>query len=222
MITVHYLNNSRAHRIIWLLEELQLEYKNVKYARDEDMRAPLELKNVHPLGKSPVIEDSGFVYAESGAIIQYLIEAYGAGFLRPNSDRDENRLYRYWIHYSEGSAMTPLLLKLLFAKLPQKVPFLIRPFAKLISKGALKQYVDPQLEEHINYWETELSKTGMFAGAHFTGADVAMSFPVEVAMERYDGDGRFKAIRQYLENIRSRPAYQKALEIGGAYSFSES
>ncbi|GAK69153.1 putative glutathione S-transferase [Agrobacterium rubi TR3 = NBRC 13261] len=222
MITVHYLENSRAHRILWLLEELGLDYEVKTYARGPDMRAPKSLKAVHPLGKSPVIEDGGTVYAESGAIIEYLIDTYGQGAFRPQQGTDAYRRYVYWLHYAEGSAMPLLLLKLLFSRIPGQVPFFLRPVAQLISKGVFSKLIDPQLADHTSYWEAELTKDGLFAGSELTGADIAMSFPVEAAMSRAAGAAERPAIRRFLETIRARPAYQRALKKGGAYVFSQS
>lgn len=222
MIIVHYLENSRAHRILWLLEELELPYEVKTYKRGSDMRAPKSLKQVHPLGKSPVIEDRGTVYAESGAIIEYLLDTYGEGRLRPEKGTDSYRRYLYWLHYAEGSAMPLLLLKLLFSRLPSQMPFFLRPVAGMISKGVAAKLIDPQLIDHVAYWEAELSRDGYFAADMLTGADIAMSFPVEAAMSRADGVGETKAIRRFLDTIRARPAYQRALEKGGAYIYARS
>ncbi|MEH3109278.1 MAG: glutathione S-transferase [Agrobacterium cavarae] len=222
MIIVHYLENSRAHRILWLLEELELPYEVKTYKRGSDMRAPKSLKQVHPLGKSPVIEDRGTVYAESGAIIEYLLDTYGEGRLRPGKGTDGYRRYLYWLHYAEGSAMPLLLLKLLFSRLPSQMPFFLKPVAGMISKGVAAKLIDPQLIDHVAYWEAELSRDGYFAADMLTGADIAMSFPVEAAMSRADGVGETKAIRRFLDTIRARPAYQRALEKGGAYIYARS
>ncbi|MCM2471883.1 glutathione S-transferase [Rhizobium sp. CG5] len=221
MITVHYLENSRAHRILWLLEELGLEYEVKTYKRAPDMRAPASLKTVHPLGKSPVIEDKGRVIAESGAIIEYLVDAYGGEALRPALRTDERRRYTYWLHYAEGSAMPLLLLKLLFSRLPQQMPLLLRPVAGLISKGVSAKLIDPQLADHVAFWESELARDGWFAGKAFSAADIAMSFPVEAGMTRIKV-GETAALRRYMAAIRARPAYQRALTRGGAYVYATS
>ncbi|MGG7519579.1 glutathione S-transferase family protein [Allorhizobium undicola] len=221
MITVHYLDNSRAHRILWLLEELGLDYEVKTYRRGPDMRAPESLKAVHPLGKSPVIEDGGNVYAESGAIIEYLIETYGKGALKPAQGSPGHSRYLYWLHYAEGSAMPLLLLKLIFSRLPRQVPFLLRGTARLISKAVGAKLVDPQLADHMALWESELARDGFFAGRELTGADIAMSFPVEAALSRVEVSGPMPAMRHYLEAIRARPAYRRALERGGAYGYAD-
>lgn len=223
MIIVHYLNNSRAHRILWLLEELGLPYEVKLYRRAPDMRAPESLKAVHPLGKSPVIEDGGRIIAESGAIIEYLVETYGEGRgLKPAAGTDEARRYTYWLHYAEGSAMPLLLLKLIFLRLPAQIPVFIRPVAAMIAKGVQAKLVDPQLADHLAFWNLELAKGGWFAGQAFTAADIAMSFPVEAGITRMNAMGDITAIRRYLEAIRARPAYQQALAKGGQYDYASS
>jgi glutathione S-transferase len=207
MITVHYLDNSRAHRILWLLEELGLEYAVKTYHRAPDMRAPESLKAVHPLGKSPVIEDGGRVVAESGAIIEYLVDTYGAGKnLKPAAGSDAALRYTYWLHYAEGSAMPLLLLKLIFLRLPGQLPFFLRPVASLIATGVQKKLVDPQLADHLAFWNAEL----------------AMSFPVEAGLTRMEAMGDVSAVRRYMEAIRARPAYQRALAKGGQYDYARS
>lgn len=221
MIIVHYLENSRAHRILWLLEELGLEYDIKLYKRSADMRAPSALKAVHPLGKSPVIEDKGRVIAESGAIIEYLIGTYDKDRkLRPPGGTDERLRYIYWLHYAEGSAMPLLLLKLIFLRLPGQMPIFLRSVGKLISDSVQRKLVDPQLADHLAYWNSELSRDGWFAGKAFSAADIAMSFPVEAGMSRMAAAGDVKAVRHYMDAIRARPAYQRALTRGGAYSYS--
>lgn len=222
MITVHYLDNSRAHRVLWLLEELGLLYNVRRYSREPDMRAPKTLKAVHPLGKSPVIDDDGTVVAESGAIIEYLLDKYGeAGLVPPAGSPDRDR-YRYWLHYAEGSAMPLIVMKLIFTKLPSQVPGFLKPFASMIAKGAAKKLIDPQMKDHIAYWNLELERDGWFAGKSFSAADIAMSFPLESGMRRTTYDGDASAIRHFLAAIRARPAYQRAVEKGGgAYVFAE-
>lgn len=222
MITVHYLENSRAHRVLWLLEELELPYDVKTYKRGPDMRAPASLKAVHPLGKSPVIEDQGRIYAESGAIIEYLVDTYGKGRLKPAAGSDAHARYVYWLHYAEGSAMPLMVMKLIFTRLPAQMPFFLRGVAKMISKGVCGKLIDPQLSDHVALWEKELARDGFFAGSELTGADIAMSFPVEAGMTRVDGLPPVPAIRHWLEKIRTRPAYQRALQRGGAYAYSES
>lgn len=210
MLIVHYLNNSRAHRLIWLLEELGLEYQIKFYKRGPDYRAPAELKKVHPLGKSPVLEDEGRVIAESGAIFEYLLEKYGPKGLVPRAGTPERLAYTYWLHYAEGTAMPLLVMKLVFGMIPRQVPFFMKPFAKAISGGITGRMLDPQLKENADLWEAELSENGWFAGADFSAADIIMSFPVEAAVTRAGLGGGYPAIHRWLEAIKARPAHQRA------------
>jgi glutathione S-transferase len=210
MLTVHYLEKSRAHRILWLLEELGLEYRVETYERGADYRAPESLKRVHPLGKSPVLEDNGQIVAESGAILEYLLGLYGEGRMRPATGSAEWVRYLYWLHAAEGSAMPLLVMRLVFASIPKRVPFFIRPVAKMISGGAISSFIDPQLRVQIEYWSGELAQGGWFAGQEFTAADIAMSYPVEAALSRLPearANGRLGA---FSEAIKARPAYRRA------------
>lgn len=219
MLIVHHLENSRSQRVLWLLEELGLEYEVKRYQRDpETMLAPPELKKVHPLGKSPVIEDEGNIVAESGAIIEYLLDRYGQGRLRPQAGTPERLRFTYWLHYAEGSAMPPLLLSLVFLKMPKApMPFFLRPVVKGIADKVMKGFVNPQLRLHLDYMEAELSKSSWFAGDEFTAVDIQMSFPVEAAATRSDLVAQRPNLKAYLERIHARPAYQRALEKGGPF-----
>jgi glutathione S-transferase len=217
MLTVHHLNNSRSQRLLWLLEELGLAYEIVRYQRLPDMRAPAELRAIHPLGKSPVIIDNGNTIAESGAIIEYLIETYGQGRLIPPPKTPERLRYTYWMHYAEGSAMPPLLLKLLFTVMPKRAPALLRPVVRKVSTQVLTALVNPQLKQHMDFWEAELSKSEWFAGEAFTAADIQMSFPLEAAAARAGLEQRHPKATAFLDRIHARPAYQRALEKGGPY-----
>ncbi|MBL0163143.1 MAG: glutathione S-transferase [Xanthomonadales bacterium] len=219
MITVHHLNNSRSQRVLWLLEELGLDYEVIRYERDaKTMLAPPALRKVHPLGKSPVISDGDVTVAESGAIIEYLVDQYGQGKLKPRAGSAEQRRYTYWLHYAEGSAMPPLLMSLVFARIPtQPMPFFVRPVAKGIADKVLTSYIEPQLKQHLDYIESELTDRDWFAGRKFTAADIQMSFPVEAFAAR-GGLGRKHArLASWLERIHARPAYRRALERGGPY-----
>ncbi|WP_299014853.1 glutathione S-transferase [uncultured Caulobacter sp.] len=220
MIVVHHLNNSRSQRVLWLLEELGVPYEVKRYERDaKTMLAPPELKAVHPLGKSPVITDGDTVIAETGAIIEYLVGVYGGGKLIPAPGTPERLRYTYWLHYAEGSAMTPLLLKLVFSALPNRAPGLMKPIVRAIAAKAQAGFVDPQLKTHIDYWEAELSRSPWFAGPAFTAADIAMSFPLEAGAERAGAASR-PHVKAFLEKIHARPAYQRALERGGPYAYA--
>jgi len=220
MITVHHLENSRSQRVLWLLEELGVQYRVKRYARDpETQLAPAALHKVHPLGKSPVITDDGLTVAESGAIIEYLLERYGqdSGLL-PAPGTPERLSYTYWLHYAEGSAMPPLLLSLIFRKMPQQpMPFFVRPVVRGIAAKALSGFVRPQLELHLDFMEGELSKSEWFAGDAFTAADIQLSFPLEAAgAAGLLGETR-PHLQAFLERVRERPAYQRALKKGGPY-----
>ena len=217
MITVHHLNNSRSQRVLWLLEELGLPYEIKKYQRDaKTMLAPPELKRVHPLGKSPVISDGDTVIAESGAIVEYLVERTGK--LAPAIGTPERLRYTYWLHYAEGSAMLPLLLKLIFGHVGNSpAPFFIRPVIKGIVKQVNSAFIDPQLKLHLDYIESELGKSEWFAGDAFSAADIQMSFPLEAASVRGGTDTSRPKSKAFLERIHARPAYQRALEKGGNY-----
>lgn len=219
MITVHHLNNSRSQRVLWLLEELDIEYEIKRYQRDpKTMLAPPELRAVHPLGKSPVITDGDATLAESGAILEYLVDRYGNGRLIAPAHTPERLRYTYWMHFAEGSAMPPLLLKLIFDRLPRGVPGVIRPVARLIAGGALRAFVTPNLERTLNFMEGELGKSEWFAGSEFTAADIQMSFPVEAAVRRAGLDASRPKLWAYLERIHARPAYRRAVEKGGPYT----
>jgi glutathione S-transferase len=222
MITVHHLNNSRSQRVLWMLEELGLPYEIKKYQRDpKTMLAPPELLKVHPLGKSPVITDDGATLAESGAIIEYLVERYGNGRFAPAIGTPERLTWRYWMHFAEGSAMSPLLLKLIFTRIPESpMPFFVKPIARGISNKVLAAMVDPNLKRQLDFMESELGKTEWFAGSEFSAADIQMSFPVEASAQRAGLDASRPKLMAFLKKIHARPAYKKALERGGPYSFA--
>ena len=221
MITVHHLNDSRSQRVLWLLEEMGLPYEVKRYQRDARTNlAPPALKAIHPLGKSPVLDDGEARMAETGAIIEYLLEAYPATGLRPAAGSAAARRFTYWLHYAEGSAMTPLLLKLIFTVLPKRVPFLARGVAKGISKAMNANMIDPQITAHTGYWEAELGKSEWFAGDAFSAADIMMSFPLEAAGSRVPYGADKPKLKAFLQKIHARPAYQRALERGGPYSYA--
>lgn len=219
MIIVHHLNNSRSQRVLWLLEELGLEYDIVRYQRDpKTMLAPPELRAIHPLGKSPVLSDDGVVVAESGAIIEYLLECYGNGRLIPPAGTPERLRWRYFLHYAEGSAMTPLLLKLVFDRVESSpAPFFVRPIARAIAHKVKSTFITPQINNHLDYLEAELGKSEWFAGAAFSAADIQMSFPLEAAAARAGLGASRPRLFAFLQKIHARPAFQRALERGGPY-----
>lgn len=218
MITVHHLDNSRSQRILWLLEELGVPYEIKHYKRQKNLLAPPELKKIHPLGKSPVIEDEGRVVAETGAIIDYLIEKYGNGRLTPPPGTADRLSYTYWMHYAEGSAMTPLLLGLVADGIRLHAPVLVKPVAAGIARALEKSLVTANLKAHIQFWEDALTQSPWFGGYAFTAADIMMSFPLEAAASRARAAEK-PHIREWLETIHARPGYRKALERGGAYAF---
>ncbi|MDZ4759499.1 MAG: glutathione S-transferase [Alphaproteobacteria bacterium] len=221
MITVHHLNNSRSQRVLWLLEELQIPYEVRRYERDKKtMLAPLELKAIHPLGKSPVITDNGMTIAETGAIIDYILERHGNGRLIPPPGSDDRLRFTYWMHYAEGSAMTPLLLKLVFSRMPLAAPRLLRGVVNGIARNAQERVADPQIRTHIDYWDMELARAEWFAGGEFTAADIMMSFPLEAAAQRADAKSR-PMVKAFLDRIHARPAYLAALKTGGQYDYAD-
>jgi glutathione S-transferase len=221
MIIVHHLNNSRSQRILWLLEELGLPYEIKKYQRDpKTMLAPPELRAVHPLGKSPVIQDGETIVAESGAIIEYLIGRYGEGRLAPAAGTPERLRYTYFLHYAEGSAMPPLLLKLVFDRVESTpAPFFVRPIARAIAGKVKDSFVLPQIRQHLAFLEGELAQRAWFAGDDFSAADIQISFPLEAAAARGGLDVQYPKLSAFLERIHARPAYRRALERGGKYDF---
>jgi glutathione S-transferase len=219
MIVVHHLNNSRSQRVLWLLEELGVDYEVKRYERNaETMLAPPALRAVHPLGKSPVITDGELTIAESGAIVEYLAERYGNGRLVPAAGTPGRLRYTYWMHYAEGSAMPPLLLKLVFDRVETApMPFFVRPVARTIAGRAKGSFIEPQIKLHLDFMEAELGKSAWFAGNDFTAADVQMSFPLEAADARGGLNASWPRLTKFLERVHARPGYQRALERGGPY-----
>lgn len=226
MITVHHLEKSRSQRVLWLLEELGVPYELKTYERNPiTMLADPALKKVHPLGKSPVVTDDSVpgtpALAESGAILEYLVEKYGNGKLVPPRETPEFLRYRFWMHYAEGSAMPPLLVKLIFETTKQKAPFFLRPVAKAIAAGVNQAFLGPQLATHFGFVESELGKSEWFAGDELTAADVQMSYPVEASFVRDRGPERPNT-RKWLDRVHARPAYQRAIGKGGPVMLGQS
>lgn len=218
MIVVHHLENSRSQRVLWLLEELGLPYEVRRYERDKKtMLAPPELKAIHPLGKSPVITDGDVVVAESGNIIEYLVETHGGGKLIPAAGTPERLRYRYWLHYAEGSVMPLMVMTLIFSKLAPMSPFFLRPLMRAIEGNVRARFLGPQTRLHLDYLEAELGKGEWFAGQDFSAADVQMSFPLEAAASRGGLDASRPRLAAFLKKIHARPAYQRALAKGGPY-----
>jgi glutathione S-transferase len=221
MLVVHHLNNSRSQRVLWLLEELGVPYEVKRYERDaKTMLAPPSLMAIHPLGKSPVIVDDDVTVAESGAIIEYLVGKYGDGRLLPPAGTAQRLRYIYWLHHAEGSAMTPLLLKLVFDRVATNpAPWPVSAIARRIAATVTNAFIAPNLKRHFDYIEAELNSHTWFAGEEFTAADIQMSFPLEIAVPRAGlSASRPKSIA-FLERIRARDAYKRALERGGKYDY---
>lgn len=206
-IIVHHLNNSRSQRILWLLEELELPYEIRHYQRDPVTNlAPEALLNVHPLGKSPLIEDDGHVIFESGAIVEYLCERLGGDSLIPERGTDAHIRYLEFLHFAEGSAMTPILLNLYTARLGE-------------AAAPLHARISQQLDSHFTFMEESLAATGWFVGDSLTAADIMMSFPAEAAVKMGQAANR-PHLTAYVEKIHARPAYLTALEKGGPYAYA--
>ena len=221
MITVHHLENSRSQRILWLLEELGVEYEIQRYARDKTTNlAPPELFQVHPLGKSPVITDGDVTVAESGLIVEYLVEKFDDGKLAPPSESPEHLRMRYWLHYAEGTLMPLLLLELMLGRIESSpVPFFIKPVTKGIASKARDAYSGPNVKRNIEYLENCLAETGWFCGDTLTAADIMLSFPLEAAAARIGFSDKQPNLAAFLAKIKARPAYQRALERGGPYAY---
>jgi len=217
MIVVHHLNNSRSQRILWMLEELGLDYEIKPYQREPSMQAPASLRAVHPLGKSPVISDGDKILAESGAILEYLSATYGGARFTPPAGTPERLRYTYFMHYAEGSLMPLLFMKLVFGRLPTRVPIFMRPVARAIAAGADRTLLGPQISTHFAFLEGELAGRDWFAGNAFTAADIQMSFPIEAAAARSPLFARLPRLKAFLDRIQARPAYKRAVEKGGKY-----
>lgn len=225
MIIVHHLEQSRSQRILWLLEELGLDYRIEHYARDpETSLAPASLKQVHPLGKSPVIVDDAaspvITIAETGAIVEYLIDQYGAGTLKPAAGTPAALQYRFWLHYAEGSLMPTLLLKLVMNRIAAApMPFFAKPIAKTLTAKVSESFIDPNITLHFDFVEAELGKGDFLAGDTLTGADIMMSFPLEAAAARNRVTAGRPRLKAYLQRLHERPAYRAALNKGGPYDY---
>jgi glutathione S-transferase len=219
MITVHHLEHSRSQRILWLLEELGLPYEVKRYPRDaKTSLAPPELRAVHPLGKSPVLSDGDIVVAESGAIIEYLVDKCG-GALKPPPGTPEQRRWTYWLHFAEGSAMPFMVMVLVFERIKRaKMPFFAKPIAKGIAAKVLSSFVMPNITRQFNHIEAELAQHRWFAGEEFSAADIQMCFVLEAAASRKAlSAASHPRMVAFLQHCHARPAYQRALERGGPY-----
>jgi glutathione S-transferase len=190
-----------------------------RYQRNaQTMLAPPELRAVHPLGKSPAITDGELVLAESGAIVEHLADRYGTGKLAPAPGSPERVRYLYWLHFSEGTAQPPLLLKLLFDRIKSRAPFFVRPVARAIADQALNTFVLPNIRRHLDFMDAELGKSAWFAGPQFSAADIQMSFPLEASRARGGLDEKWPRLMNFLQTIHARPAYRRAIDRGGEYA----
>ena len=220
MITVHHLENSRSQRILWLLEELGLDYQIQKYARDPvTSLAPPELTKLHPLGKAPMVTDGDKTLAESGAIVEYLVRNYDNGRLKPAAaNSPEGMAYTYWLHYAEGTFMPLMIVSLIIGRIETApMPFFVKPIAKGITQKVRDGYLDANVKRNLDFMELSLNSTPWFCGDELTAADIQMSFPVEAAAVRTDLQDEYPNLAAYLKRMQARPAYQRALEKGGPY-----
>ena len=220
MLIVHHLENSRSHRILWLLEELGVDYEIKRYERDKTSNlAPPELLAVHPLGKSPVISDDDLTIAESGLIVEYLIGKYGNGRLIPAAGTPAHLQFRYWMHYAEGTFMPLMIISLILNRIESApVPFFLKPVTKQIASKAMAAYAGPNIKLNLAYLEEALQNSSWFCGDEMTGADILMSFPIEAAAVRTDLT-EYPALNEFRQRIRALPAYQRAIEKGGPYIY---
>ena len=227
MITVHHLNNSRSQRNLWMLEELNQEYEIIGYERDsKTLQGPESLSNIHPLGKSPVITDDSngeqILIAESGAIVEYLLQNYGknSSLIIPETGSQQERDYLYWLHFSEGSLMPLLLLRLIFERVKKaRVPFFVKPITKAVADKVLIEYVNPNISRLLDFIEGSLNGKKWFLGEELSGADIQMSFPLETSLARGLVNDHYTYIQSYVERIHEQPGYQAALKKGGKYDY---
>lgn len=221
MITLHHLNNSRSQRVLWLLEELGLEYQIKSYQRDAETNlAPATLKLVHPLGKSPIITDDEITIAESGAIIEYLVSTFAPETLKPELGTAEHRQYVYWMHFAEGTLMPPMVAKLVFDKVrSQAKPFFVKAIANKIADKVMAAYFGPIIQSNMGFINTHLQHNQWFAGDKISGADFQMSFPLEASVARGAANG-YPHIVDYISRVHNRDAYKRALQKGGQYDYA--
>ena len=219
MITLHHLENSRSQRILWLLEELGVVYEIKRYGRDKQTSlAPPELMEVHPLGKSPVITDGDITVAESGAIIEYLVDKFDDGTLRPAKESPQGRACTYWLHYAEGTFAPLMLLSLIVGRIETApMPFFIKPIARGIADKVKSGYLGINVKRNLEYMNNTLSESTWFCGDDLTAADIQMSFALEAAEIRTNLSSEYPHLAAFLERARGRPAYKAALDKGGHY-----
>lgn len=219
MIVVHHLENSRSQRILWLLEELGVDYEIKRYERDpKTSLAPAELQRIHPLGKSPIITDGDVIVAESGAIVEYLVHKYDVGRLLPPDGTPERLAYTYWLHYAEGTFMPLMIVSLILGRIESApMPFFVKPIAKGIAGKVRDSYLDANVKRNLAFMEATLETSTWFCGAELSAADIQMSFPIEAAEVRTNLRDKYPSLAAFLDRARALPAYQAALEKGGPY-----
>jgi glutathione S-transferase len=219
MLTVHHLENSRSQRILWLLEEMGVDYDIKSYARDKKTSlAPPELVAIHPLGKSPVITDDDISVAESGAIMEYLLGKYDDESLWPAESTAERRACTYWLHYAEGTFAPLMIIALLMGKIETApMPFFAKPIARGLAGKVRESYLDANVKRNLDFMESTLGETTWFCGDLFSAADIQMSFAIEAAEVRTNLHEDYPNLAEYLDRIRARPAYKAAIEKGGPY-----
>ena len=220
MIVLHHLENSRSQRILWLLEELGVQYEVKRYERDPKTGlAPPELLSIHSLGKSPVITDGEISVAESGAIVEYLVDKYDDGKLRPAAGTPERRAYTYWLHYAEGTFMPFMVLSLILRRIDNApMPFFVKPAARRITAGVRGNYLDKNVRRNLEFMEEALETSIWFVSDALSAADIQMGFPLECAEVRTDLRRDYPKLADFLARMRQRPAYQAALRKGGPYN----
>lgn len=215
MLTVHHLEESRSHRILWLLEELELDYEIERYRRDPETKlAPDSLSRVHPLGKAPVLTDGDKTIAESAAIIEYVIDEYGDGRLRPEAGTEAHRRYRYWMHYAEASVMPNLLLRIVFEKIPEQLPWPVSSAAGVLSGRVEEEFIAPRIRTHLDFWEAELAERKFFADDEFTACDIQMSVAVKGAAKSVE-ESEYPRVHEWIDRVCGREAHERAVERGG-------
>ncbi len=216
MLTVHHLNNSRSHRIIWLLEELSVQYEIKYYQRDpKTMLAPPAYKELHPLGTAPIISDDDLTITESGAVMEYLLYKYGQNRLKPLPGTPEWINYNFWMHFAEGSLMPILFLRLVIDIIYQKSPFFVKPITKSIKSRTNHMMINPRLTKQMNFIESTLEKNAWLAGNEFSAADIQMAIPLLWASSIKDLYKNKPKITNYIERLKSRPAFTRTIEKGG-------
>lgn len=221
MLVLHHLNNSRSQRILWLLEELQVDYTLKTYQRDAVTNlAPAQLKLVHPLGRAPVITDGDVTLAESGAIIKYIATQYGNGDVFSELSEAEKQQLSFWMHFAEGTFMPPLVTKMVLEKGKAKAsPFFIKFIVEKFVDAVMNAYFGPNIKANIEYVERHLTSNTWFLGDKLSSADFQMSFPLEAIVAR-QGKQVFPAITAFVERVHSRDAYKRALQKGGQYDYA--